>query len=181
MGTLTCCQIDLEKLFNGGFSTGHGHLREPQDIASYAALAAIAIQSDQNDQHGGQSIPAFDFYLAKGVAKTFRKEYRSNINRALELFVSLDNNADEAFAKVEEKTNTTAKLDMEPVFVEAIREMLRNEYHLDDEKVELVVNFTYKESLKATKKKTYQAMEGFVHNLNTMHSRAGAQVPFFKH
>lgn len=178
MGTLTCCQIDLEKLFNGGFSTGHGHLREPQDIASYAALAAIAIQSDQNDQHGGQSIPAFDFYLAKGVAKTFRKEYCSNINRALELFVSLDNNADEAFAKVEEKTNTTAKLDMEPVFVEAIREMLRNEYHLDDEKVELVVNFTYKESLKATKKKTYQAMEGFVHNLNTMHSRAGAQVPF---
>ena len=178
MGTLTCCQIDLEKLFNGGFSTGHGHLREPQDIASYAALAAIAIQSDQNDQHGGQSIPAFDFYLAKGVAKTFRKEYRSNINRALELFVSLDNNADEAFAKVEEKTNTTANLDMEPVFVEAIREMLRNEYHLDDEKVELVVNFTYKESLKATKKKTYQAMEGFVHNLNTMHSRAGAQVPF---
>lgn len=178
MGTLTCCQIDLEKLFNGGFSTGHGHLREPQDIASYAALAAIAIQSDQNDQHGGQSIPAFDFYLAKGVAKTFRKEYRSNINRALELFVSLDNNADEAFAKVEEKTNTTAKLDMEPVFEEAIREMLRNEYHLDDEKVELVVNFTYKESLKATKKKTYQAMEGFVHNLNTMHSRAGAQVPF---
>ena len=178
MGTLTCCQIDLEKLFNGGFSTGHGHLREPQDIASYAALAAIAIQSDQNDQHGGQSIPAFDFYLAKGVAKTFRKEYRSNINRALELFVSLDNNADEAFAKVEEKTNTTAKLDMESVFVEAIREMLRNEYHLDDEKVELVVNFTYKESLKATKKKTYQAMEGFVHNLNTMHSRAGAQVPF---
>ena len=116
--------------------------------------------------------------MAKGVAKTFRKEYRSNINRALELFVSLDNNADEAFAKVEEKTNTTAKLDMEPVFVEAIREMLRNEYHLDDEKVELVVNFTYKESLKATKKKTYQAMEGFVHNLNTMHSRAGAQVPF---
>ena len=178
MGTLTCCQIELEKLFNGGFSSGHGHLREPQDIASYAALAAIAIQSDQNDQHGGQSIPAFDFYLAKGVAKTFRKEYRSNINRALELFVSLDNNADEAFAKVEEKTNTTAKLDMEPVFVEAIREMLRNEYHLDDEKVELVVNFTYKESLKATKKKTYQAMEGFVHNLNTMHSRAGAQVPF---
>lgn len=178
MGTLTCCQIDLEKLFNGGFSTGHGHLREPQDIASYAALAAIAIQSDQNDQHGGQSIPAFDFYLAKGVAKTFRKEYRSNINRALELFVSLENSVDEAFAKVEEKTNTTAKLDMEPVFVEAIREMLKNEYHLDDEKVDLIVKFTYKESLKATNKKTYQAMEGFVHNLNTMHSRAGAQVPF---
>ena len=61
MGTLTCCQIDLDKLFKGGFSTGHGHLREPQDITSCAALAAIAIQSNQNDQHGGQSIPAFDF------------------------------------------------------------------------------------------------------------------------
>ena len=54
MGTLTCCQIPLDHLFQGGFSTGHGHLREPQSITSYAALAAIAIQSNQNDQHGGQ-------------------------------------------------------------------------------------------------------------------------------
>lgn len=178
MGTLTCCQIDLDKLFNGGFSTGHGHLREPQDISSYAALAAIAIQSDQNDQHGGQSIPAFDFYLAKGVAKTFRKEYRNNINRALELFVSLDVDVEENFAKAEETANTTAKIDMESVFEDAIKEMLMKEYHLDDEKADLIVKFAYKESLKRTKKKTFQAMEGFVHNLNTMHSRAGAQVPF---
>lgn len=178
MGTLTCCQIDLDKLFNGGFSTGHGHLREPQDISSYAALAAIAIQSDQNDQHGGQSIPAFDFYLAKGVAKTFRKEYRNNINRALELFVSLDVDVEENFAKAEETANTTAKIDMESVFEDAIKDMLMKEYHLDDEKADLIVKFAYKESLKRTKKKTFQAMEGFVHNLNTMHSRAGAQVPF---
>lgn len=178
MGTLTCCQIDLDKLFNGGFSTGHGHLREPQDISSYAALAAIAIQSDQNDQHGGQSIPAFDFYLAKGVAKTFRKEYRNNINRALELFVSLDVDVEENFSKAEETANTTAKIDMESVFEDAIKDMLMKEYHLDEEKADLIVKFAYKESLKRTKKKTFQAMEGFVHNLNTMHSRAGAQVPF---
>ena len=178
MGTLTCCQIDLEKLFNGGFSTGHGHLREPQDISSYAALAAIAIQSDQNDQHGGQSIPAFDFYLAKGVAKTFRKEYRNNINRALELFVSLDVDVEENFAKVEEAAKTTPKIDMESAFEEAIKDMLMKEYSLDEEKADLIVKFAYKESLKRTKKKTFQAMEGFVHNLNTMHSRAGAQVPF---
>lgn len=178
MGTLTCCQIDLDKLFNGGFSTGHGHLREPQDISSYAALAAIAIQSDQNDQHGGQSIPAFDFYLAKGVAKTFRKEYRNNINRALELFVSLDVDVEENFAKAEETANTTAKIDMESEFEDAIKDMLMKEYHLDEEKADLIVKFAYKESLKRTKKKTFQAMEGFVHNLNTMHSRAGAQVPF---
>ena len=67
MGTTTCMQIELDRLFKNGFSTGHGHLREPQDIISYSALAAIAVQSNQNDQHGGQSIPAFDFYLAPGV------------------------------------------------------------------------------------------------------------------
>jgi ribonucleoside-triphosphate reductase (formate) len=73
MGTLTCCQIDLTQLFNNGFSTGHGSLREPNDISSYTALAAIAIQSNQNDQHGGQSIPAFDYDMAEGVRKTFKK------------------------------------------------------------------------------------------------------------
>lgn len=178
MGTLTCCQIDLDKLFQGGFSTGHGHLREPQDIASYAALAAIAIQSDQNDQHGGQSIPAFDYYLAKGVAKTFRKEYRSNINRALELFISLDVDVEENFKAVEEACKTTARIDIEPAFTEAMNDMLMKEYALDKEKAELITTFAYQESMKVTNKKTYQAMEGFVHNLNTMHSRAGAQVPF---
>ena len=61
MGTTTCTQIDLIKLFDGGFSTGHGTLREPNDIASYAALACIAIQSNQNDQHGGQAIVNFDY------------------------------------------------------------------------------------------------------------------------
>ena len=58
--TTTCCQIDLLKLFKDGFSTGHGYLREPNDIQSYSALACIAIQSNQNDQHGGQSVPNFD-------------------------------------------------------------------------------------------------------------------------
>ena len=76
MGTTTCTQIDLHKLFKNGFSTGHGHLREPKDIMSYGALAAIAIQSNQNDQHGWQSIPAFDFYMTPGVLKTFKKEYK---------------------------------------------------------------------------------------------------------
>ena len=73
MGTTTCMQLDLDKIFKNGFSTGHGHLREPNDIMSYSALAAIVVQSNQNDQHGGQSIPAFDYYLAPGVLKTFRK------------------------------------------------------------------------------------------------------------
>ena len=62
--TTTCCQIDLLKLFQDGFSTGHGFLREPNDIRSYSALACIAIQSNQNDQHGGQSVPNFDYSMA---------------------------------------------------------------------------------------------------------------------
>ena len=83
MGTTTCLQIPLDKLFQGGFNTGHGFLREPKDIASYAALAAIAIQSNQNDQHGGQSIPLFDYYLAPGVMHTFKKNYRQALTLSL--------------------------------------------------------------------------------------------------
>ena len=85
MGTTTCMQIDLDKLFKNGFSTGHGHLREPNDIMSYSALAAIAIQSNQNDQHGGQSIPAFDYYLAPGVLKTFKKMLKQMISDYIDL------------------------------------------------------------------------------------------------
>ena len=73
MGTTTCTQIDLNKLFKNGFSTGHGFLRTPNSIQSYTALAAIAIQANQNEQHGGQSIPAFDYYMASGVLKKFKK------------------------------------------------------------------------------------------------------------
>ncbi len=178
MGTLTCCQIDLDHLFTGGFSTGHGFLREPQDITSYAALAAIAIQSNQNDQHGGQSIPAFDFYLAKGVAKTFRKEYRNNINRALELELDTVLDIKEKFDAIEKETGLIAKIEIEDAFVKAVQKMLKEDYGISEEKVQRMTSFAYQEALKDTKKKTFQAMEGFVHNLNTMHSRAGAQVPF---
>ena len=95
MGTTTCMQLVLNKLFKNGFSTGHGHLREPQSINAYSALAAIAVQSNQNDQHGGQSIPAFDFYMAPGVLKTFKKEYKQALYELLDFtdfisFVNMD-------------------------------------------------------------------------------------------
>ena len=93
MGTTTCTQIDLNKLFKNGFSTGHGYLRTPNSIMSYAALAAIAIQSNQNEQHGGQSIPAFDYYLAPGVLKSFKKEFKQTLYDLLEFegFIELIN------------------------------------------------------------------------------------------
>ena len=88
--TTTCCQIQLSKLFKGGFSTGHGFLREPNDIQSYSALACIAIQSNQNDQHGGQSIVDFDYGLAPGVTKTYKKNYSTNLYKSLEILAPSD-------------------------------------------------------------------------------------------
>ena len=81
-GTLTCCQSDPFVLFeNGGFNTGHGHLRTPNSIGSYAALAAILLQANQNEQHGGQSIPNFDYAMAPGVDKSFRKALKRNLEK----------------------------------------------------------------------------------------------------
>lgn len=128
--TTTCTQIELRKLFKGGFDTGHGHLREPKSIGSYAALAAIAIQSNQNDQHGGQSIVDFDYAMGDGVRLTYERYLRE----AFEIRSALTNRIDYVW---------------------------QEEY-----------------ALKKTIRDTYQAMEGLIHNLNTMHSRAGAQVPF---
>lgn len=87
--TTTCCQIELKKIFKNGFSTGHGVLREPNDIASYSALACIAVQSNQNDQHGGQSINDFDYGLADGVRKTYRKLYKKHLAESLNLLADV--------------------------------------------------------------------------------------------
>ncbi len=134
MLTETCCQIDLLKLFDGGFSTGHGYLREPAGIVSYSALACIGIQANQNEMHGGQSVPNFDYCMAPGVRKSYEKEYA----RALADFKELSSDTDPK--KADEYAQKTAWA--------------------------------------RTDRLTYQAMEALIHNLNTMNSRAGAQVPF---
>ncbi|MFL8713140.1 anaerobic ribonucleoside triphosphate reductase [Clostridioides sp. GD02377] len=180
MGTLTCCQIDVKKLFNGGFSTGHGFLREPQDIISYGALAAIAIQSNQNDQHGGQSIPFFDYGLAEGVYKTFKKFYIGNLAKALKLFKGIENN--DAIKNIvyntEKETNKKVGLKREELYINSEKKKLIETFDIDEELANNMQNFAFEESYRETDKKTYQSMEAFIHNLNTMHSRAGAQVPF---
>ena len=176
--TTTCCQIDLLKLFKDGFSTGHGFLREPKDIRSYSALACIALQSNQNDQHGGQSVPNFDYALAPGVAKTFRKAYQDKLTEALDLYVEADTCETMAQALIAETEKATG---LTPVFAggngfdEALLERLQATV---GDHAEKVLNFTRKFAVKSTKKATYKAMVALVHNLNTMHSRAGAQVPF---
>ena len=179
--TTTCCQIDILKLFHGGFSTGHGYLREPNSIASYAALAAIAIQSNQNDQHGGQSIPNFDYGMAEGVAKTYRKAFTRRLKDAVEDYLDLGDEGaaiDAIIAAAEAATGETAKLESSDAYLAAVGKGLREQYHIDCEKVNKLITRASIRAYKKTDRDTQQAMEGFVHNLNTMHSRAGAQTPF---
>jgi len=176
--TTTCCQIDLLRLFEGGFSTGHGYLREPKDIRSYSALACIALQSNQNDQHGGQSVPNFDYALAPGVAKTFRRSYRDNLAKALDMHTGIDLSEDLARTLLEDTEKATGlqpAFDGKNGFDEA---MLARLTETVGDSAEKVLAFTRKYAVKGARSATYQAMEALVHNLNTMHSRAGAQVPF---
>lgn len=178
--TTTCCQIDLLKLFKGGFSTGHGYLREPKDIMSYSALACIAIQSNQNDQHGGQSVPNFDYGLAPGVKKTYKKFYRQNLLRSIDLLVEdidLLDNLNNVFKILEKEYDLVPTLDNREEYMKKESEYL-NELLNDSKIVDKVQKFAEKSAYEDTDKRTYQAMKALIHNLNTMHSRAGAQVPF---
>lgn len=178
--TMTCCQIDLQKLFKNGFNTGHGHLRAPRDIRSYAALAAIAIQSNQNDQHGGQSIPNFDYAMSDGVRITYRKFYQSNLLKSLSLLTGkdqkdLEQDIKRLHAEMDE-VGLRPTLEPNQEFVDA--EACELSKIFDPEIVIQAQKFAEKEAYAETDKTTFQAMEAFVHNLNSMHSRAGAQTPF---
>ena len=177
--TTTCCQIDLISLFRGGFSTGHGYLREPQDIRSYAALACIAIQANQNDQHGGQSIVNFDYAMAEGIRKTFVKNYRDNLIRALELLDGFENAEEDVRKMLGGLSEKGLKPALEPgadypaAEAEALAAM-----GVPAEEIARVQSFAQRRATEETDRAAYQAMEALIHNLNTMNSRAGAQVPF---
>lgn len=178
--TTTCCQIDIDSLFEGGFSTGHGFLREPNGIHSYSALACIAIQSNQNDQHGGQSIPNFDYAMSKGVAKTYVKLYRQNLLKALELLVEgcdLEAGVKEVFTKLSSENGAMPTMNLRDGYTKLEAACLK-EVVGDEANITKAQEFARRKAEVETDRNTYQAMEAFVHNLNTMHSRAGAQIPF---
>ena len=180
--TTTCCQIDLLDLFHNGFSTGHGVLREPNDIYSYSALACIAIQANQNDQHGGQSVVNFDYGMAPGVKKTYFKRFRDNLSRALELLGGVEDAQDVAvklLAEAEEATGKKPQLAADEAYDALLKEKIAAVLDNADSKlVSRIIDFVRDHAEKETDKATYQAMEALIHNLNTMNSRAGAQVPF---
>lgn len=170
--TTTCTQIDIIKLFKNGFSTGHGVLREPNSISTYSALACIAIQSNQNDQHGGQAIVNFDYGMAEGVKKSYRKAYERNLNKSLELL------CDDYGRIFDEIKSLSLKPSLEDHgYLQKEKEILEK-YGIDEQIINKIQSFVLKESYEETNKETYQAMEALIHNLNTMNSRAGAQVPF---
>lgn len=171
--TTTCTQIDIIDLFKGGFSTGHGVLREPNSITTYSALTCIAIQSNQNDQHGGQAIVNFDYGMAEGIRKSYRKWYWKSVKEALTLLsdVAVDDVMKE-LQSLEEKPS----LSDETYFLKEKNILVK--YHVSDEVIKRVQNFAKEQAYQDTDKETYQAMEALIHNLNTMNSRAGAQVPF---
>ena len=177
--TTTCCQIDLLELFKDGFSTGHGVLREPQDIASYSALCCIAIQANQNDQHGGQSIVNFDYGMAPGVRKTYAKRFRDNVARLLDAGYDLeeaDRTVEDMLLDIKKETGLVPEMEAKPAFDAALLSRLGR--YMDGEKAEKLLKSVRRFSHREIVKATFQAMEALVHNLNTMNSRAGAQVPF---
>ncbi len=167
MGTTTCSQIDLNALFAKGFNTGHGSLRPPNDISVYAALTCIIMQANQNEQHGGQSIPAFDYYLAPGVMKTFKKQFKQALYDFLDItgFLTFIN-----FEKVDNEIDKLKSLEFDLDIFKS--------YWKEEPQVKRLFEKAYQKSLQKTNRATFQAMEALIHNLNTMHSRAGAQVPF---
>lgn len=185
MLTETCCQIDLLKLFHNGFSTGHGYLREPNDIRSYAALACIAIQANQNEMHGGQAVPMFDYCMAPGVAKTYRKQYYKSLGYYFDAVLGMNIEDGRLLCREIEK-RIPIKVSMTTIdeFGRQLemflpRHQRENGFQkIDEQTAAHAHKFAAKAAWQETDSATYQAMEAFVHNLNTMNSRAGAQVPF---
>lgn len=185
MLTETCCQIDLLKLFKNGFSTGHGYLREPNDIRSYAALACIAIQANQNEMHGGQAVPMFDYCMAPGVAKTYHKQYYKALGYYFNAMLDMKlEDASLLCKKIEQSLPIKISMSTADNFGKLLVDFLpkhqreHNYQEINEQTTQMAHKFAINTAWNETNAATYQAMEAFIHNLNTMNSRAGAQVPF---
>lgn len=185
MLTETCCQIDLLKLFKNGFSTGHGYLREPNDIRSYAALACIAIQANQNEMHGGQAVPMFDYCMAPGVAKTYHKQYYKALGYYFNAMLDMKlEDASLLCKKIEQSLPIKISMSTADKFGKLLVDFLpkhqreHNYQEINEQTAQMAHKFAINTAWNETNAATYQAMEAFIHNLNTMNSRAGAQVPF---
>ena len=173
--TATCVQYDLADLFERGFHTKNGSIRTPQNIQSYATLATIVFQTNQNEEHGGQAIPAFDFFMAPGVRKTFIRQLADRLLYAHSLLSGRSLTDEERKGFVEALRGLEPPLAHTDAAVEALAAGLER---IGCQLPATAVRLALEEAYQRTKRDTHQAMEGFVHNLNTMHSRGGNQVVF---
>ena len=145
--SLTCLQHPLDKILKNGFRAGHGASRPAKRIETASILACMSLENVQNEMHGGQAIPAFDFYLAPFVRKTYIEEVK----------------------KIEDLTDE----DLSDLYECKIDDYLKKE--LDG----LTGKERYKQkAINETVNRVHQAMEAFIHNMNTIHSRGGNQVVF---
>ena len=173
--TATCVQYDLADLFERGFHTKNGSIRTPQNIQSYATLATIVFQTNQNEEHGGQAIPAFDFFMAPGVRKTFIRQLADRLLYAHSLLSGRSLTDEERKGFVEALRGLEPPLAHTDAAAEALAASLDR---IGCQLPATAVRLALEEAYQRTKRDTHQAMEGFVHNLNTMHSRGGNQVVF---
>lgn len=173
--TATCVQYDLADLFERGFHTKNGSIRTPQNIQSYATLATIVFQTNQNEEHGGQAIPAFDFFMAPGVRKTFIRQLADRLLYAHSLLSGRSFSDEERKAFIEALRGLEPPLAHTDAAAEALAAGLER---IGCQLPATAVRLALEEAYQRTKRDTHQAMEGFVHNLNTMHSRGGNQVVF---
>ena len=145
--SLTCVQHPLDKILNNGFWAGHGESRPAKRIETASVIACISMETAQNEMHGGQAIPAFDFYLAPFVRRTFIEEVK----------ILEDINGEDY------KDLYDAKVD--DYIIRPLDELKGRERVLQH-------------AINRTASRVHQAMEAFIHNMNTIHSRGGNQVVF---
>lgn len=164
-GTITSTQINLAKLYDEGFDTRNIHVRVPKDIMSYTALAVLAITISQKEQHGCQSIPAFDYYMAPGVVKTFKKQFKQTIDDIL-IYTDFD------------KFVATNGIEREIDRIETVQfdVSIFDKYSRESSQVKRVFRVAYDIAMKKTKKIVSQAIEGFIHDVNVIDSNGKEKI-----
>ena len=145
--SLTCCQHPLDNILLNGFNAGHGESRPAKRIETASIIACISMETAQNEMHGGQAIPAFDFYLAPYVRASFIEELKA----------------------IEELTGA----DYSYMYNREIKDYITRplDFLSGDERI-------LQHAMNKTIARVHQAMEAFIHNMNTIHSRGGNQVVF---
>ena len=145
--SLTCIQHPLDKILKNGFRAGHGSSRPAKRIETASIIACISLETVQNEMHGGQAIPAFDFYLAPYVRSTYIEEVK--------------------------KIEKVLDIDLSKIYDYKIEDYIKKEttnLKGEEKYLQLAINNTVD--------RVHQAMEAFIHNMNTIHSRGGNQVVF---